>query len=228
MTIQNDRTNDSAELERDEHTVPADANQTSLVCLATYAPAVVLFSGYVYDQLHTLGEKVHVLEEQLDCLGTTIERQYRQHDEHVAILAACQRDTAAVLNHEIDRHALHPAVETVVALAEELSHLKDCASQLPEGGAGAEEMDRLRTEIDISCTVAREKLAHLDVQMITQAEGEQLDAKVHLACGYAATMDGDLQGKISKLVTPGIAYRGKVLRQARVTVFRVKNSADPQ
>jgi hypothetical protein len=144
----------------------------------------------------------------------------------VAILAACQRDTAGVLNHEIDRHAIHPAVETVVALAEELSHLKDCASRLPDGSAGGDGMDKLRTEIDISCTVAREKLANLDVQMIRPAEKEQLDAKVHSACGYIVTRDGELQGKISKLVTPGIAYRGKVLRQARVTVFRMKTSVD--
>jgi molecular chaperone GrpE (heat shock protein) len=112
----------------------------------------------------------------------------------------------------------------VVALAEELSHLRDYASQLSHANLDGDGVDKLRAEIDVSCTVAREKLANLDVQRITPAEGEELDAQLHTVYGYTETAGGDLHGRISKLVTPGIAYRGKVLRQARVTVFRRRTS----
>jgi molecular chaperone GrpE (heat shock protein) len=224
MAVKSDKTTSPVEPAHDVHTAPANGNQTSLACLTTYASSAVLFYGYVYGQLGVLGRKVHALEEQLDRLGASIEQQGRQHDEHVAILAACQRDTAIVLNHELDRHALHPAVEAVVALAEELSHLNDCASQLPNVSVDGDGVDRLRAEMDISCSVAREKLANLDVQRITPAEGEQLDPKVHTVCGYVEMVDKNLHGRISKVVTPGIAYRGKVLRPARVLVFRMRTS----
>lgn len=226
MTIPADKSCGSAEPMRDVQGGPANVNQTGLVCLTTYAPSAVLYWGHVYGQLGLLGQRIRDLEEQLHRLGTIVEQQYRRDGQHVAILAACQRDTAGVLNHEVDRHALHPAVEAVVALAEELSHLRDCARAILDGGVSGDDVDRLRAEFDISCTVAREKLANLDVQRITPAEGEELDTQLHAVCGYTETTDEGLHGRISKFVTPGIAYRGKVLGQARVTVFRMRRSGD--
>lgn len=205
---------------------PADLNQTGLACLTTHASGMVLLCAHVYGQLGVFGQRIRDLEEQLQRLGTIVEQQYRRDGQHVAILAACQRDTAGILNHEVERHALHPAVEAVVALAEELSHLQDCARELLDGGVSGDDVDKLRAEIDISCTVAREKLANLDVQRITPAEGEELDARTHAVCGCLETADENLLGKISKLMTPGIAYRDKVLRQARVILFRLRRSGD--
>ena len=225
MTTVANKQNDSVKTTRDNR---PDANQTALACLTTYAPSAVLFEGYVYRQLKVLDKSIHELEKRLDRLDANIEQQYHRHGEYMSILAACQRDTASVLNREIDRHALHPAIETVVALSEELSHLKDYVSQMPNGSPDHENIEKIGGEIDLSCTVAQERLANLDVQIITADRGQELDARVHSACGSIVTVDRDLQGKISKLVTPGIAYRGKVLRQARVTVFRMKTSKKQQ
>jgi molecular chaperone GrpE (heat shock protein) len=224
MTIPADKSSGVAEPVRNIHGGPADANQTSLASLATYAVDVVRLCGHLYGQLGVLGQKVHVLEEQVDRLSTTVGQQSRRHDEHVAILAACQKDTANALNHQVERHALHPAVEAAVALTEELSRLQDCAKQLPGSDEGNDGLGEIRTEIDISCTVAHEKLAHLGVQRIAPTEGEQFDMKLHSVCGCVETIDEELQGKISKLVTAGIVYRRKVLRQARVSVFRMRTS----
>jgi molecular chaperone GrpE (heat shock protein) len=69
----------------------------------------------------------------------------------------------------------------------------------------------------------REKLAQLDVQRITPAEGDQLEPKLHAVCGSIETPDEHLHGRIGQLVTPGIVYRGKVLQQARIVLFRRKN-----
>lgn len=224
MAIPSDKNSGLPESGREDRGGAADANQASLACLTTYAPGVVLFCGQVYGQLGEFGRRVQALEERFDQFRALVEQQYRRDGEHMALLAACQQDTARVVNHELERHALHPAVEAVVALAEELSHLKDRASQLPDTGDDRDAMNKLRAEIDISCSVAREKLAQLDVQRITPAEGGELDARTHAVCGCVETADGNLVGQISKLVTPGIIYRGKVLRQARVTVFRMRTS----
>jgi len=224
MRVPTDKTSASARPGPGVHAGPTDANQTSLACLTTYAPATVLLCGHVYSQLGRLARHVQALEERLDGFGQIVEQLHRRSHKHMTLLAACQRDTAAVLNHELDRHALHPAIEAIVALAEELSHLKDCARQLLDGCAGREEVGKLRAEMDLSCTVARERLANLDIERIAPAEQEKLDARVHMVCGHVATADEDLHGRIHKLVTPGIAYRGKILRQARVLVFRLKSS----
>ena len=222
------RQNHQSEPTCDVHTGSATVNQTGLACLTTYAPSTVLLSGYVYGQLGALGQKVQALEEQSHRLRVMVEEHHRRHEEYLSIVAACQRDTAAVLNHELDRHALHPAIEAVVALAEELSHLKECASRVPDANGDGAGVDRLRGEIDISWSIAREKLAHLDVRTIAPAPGEGLDPKLHAVCGYTVTTDEHLHGRIGQVVTPGITYRGKVLQQARVLVFRTKTSANQQ
>jgi hypothetical protein len=226
MTIPADRSGGLAEPGRDGQGGSAGANRTSLVCLTTYAPGVVLFCGQVYVQLSLLSQRVQDLERRLDRLGTSVEQQGRQHDQHVAVLAACQRDTAGVLNHELEQHALHPAIEAVVALAAELSHLQGCASQLVDAAIGGDGVGKLQAEIDISCSVARERLAHLDVQRITPLEAEEFDPTEHVLCGCVETADESLHRKISKLVAPGIVYRGKVLRPARVLAFRVKTPTE--
>jgi len=228
MTIPANQNSDSAEPARDDRGGSADARRTSLACLTTYAPGVVFLCGHVYGQLGVLGQKVQDLEGRLDRLATAVEQQYRRDGEHMAILAACQRDTANVLSHRLERQDLYPAVEAVVALAAELHHLQDYAKQFLNASGGGDGTDVLRQEIDIGCTVAVERLAHIDVRMLAPCAGEELDPREHASCGYVETMDEGLCGKISKLVTPGIAYRGKVLRQARVTVFRMKTSVNQE
>jgi len=216
MTIPTDNT-PTGESGRDKRSGSTD---TSLACITMYAPSAVLFLGYVYSQLSRLDQRMQALEKHFSHIGAMVDRQNRRDEQHVTVLAACQRDTAKALDRALERHALHPAIEAAAALAEELSRLQDSASQRDEGGAGGDEVDELGAQIEISCTVARERLANLDVQRIAPAERAKLDAQMHMVCGYVETADENLHGRISRLLTPGIAYRGKVLRQARVTVFR--------
>ena len=200
------------------HFVPG-RNGLGLATLTTFAPSMVLFIQYLYAQLAALMGQVRDMEDRLDRLGSIVERQYRQYKQDMAMLAACQKDTANVLNREMERHALHPAVEAVVTLAAELSHLQDCAGRLLDGGDAA---DRLRKEIDICCTVAGETLANIDARRIAPSAGEPFDPKEHTVCGYVETSEEGLHGKIGMVVTPGILYRGHVLQQALVTILRLK------
>jgi len=84
----------------------------------------------------------------------------------MARLAACQAEAAKALNHDLEKHVLHPALEAVVALADELCRAQTCVQQIHDAGSSRGEVERLGSEIDLSCDIAREKLAHLDVQRI--------------------------------------------------------------
>jgi molecular chaperone GrpE (heat shock protein) len=201
-------------------------SRNSLTQLATFGPSAVLFYQYLYTQLGALSRQVCDMENRLGRLGTTVERQYRQYEQDVAMLAACQRDTAGALNRQIEKTALHPAVEAVVALAAELSHLQACAEGLPDGGTSDDAAGKLRQEIEICCTVADETLANINAKRIMPSPGEPLDPKEHAVCGYVETSEEGLLGKIGTVVTPGILYRGNVLRQARVTVLRLKTTTN--
>jgi hypothetical protein len=142
----------------------------------------------------------------------------------VARLAACQKETAAILNHEIQRRDLYPAIEALVALATELSHLAGQVQQLPAEGADGDKANKLRQESALSCSIASERLAHLNVTMITPGEKENLDPQAHSVCSFVETTDKRLHKRIAQLVTPGILYQDKVLRPARVSVFRLQVS----
>ncbi len=228
--------NQSVEPRPDGPIAPSGASQTSLACPATYAPSMVLFQQFIYGQLDMLGRRVHDLEKHLDRLAPIVEQQYRRCDDYLAILAACQRDTSNALNHELERRAIHPAIEAVVALAEELARARDCVRDCAGGvdnespgaagigGGAGSGMDLVRPVLDISCGIAQEKLANLNVEMIAPAKGDALDAMQHTVCGCVDTPDESLCQKISSLVTAGFAYGGKVLRPARVIVFRMKAS----
>lgn len=195
-------------------------DQHSLACLNTFAGSLILFLQYAYSQLNMLAERSRETEQRMDQLGTIVERLSNQYDRHVAALVNCQKETAGILNHELERHALNPAIEALVKLAKELTDLPERIGQ-STGGVGTEkEFAGIQQEIDISCSIAREQLAHLDIEIIAPSQAQKFDKNAHTICGCVETADEHQHGKISKLVTPGIVYRGKVLHQARVSVFR--------
>jgi len=226
MTIPLEKSPEATGPKRDDRSGPADGQQTSLARLTTYAPSVVLLCGYLYGRMTDLAQKVHEQQSRLDRLGLVVERQYRRDEEHLAILAACQRDTASVVNRELQQQALYPAVEAVAALAAELLYLQDSAKQLVNAEGGADSIEKLRQQIVIGGVVATERLAHIDARMIAPRPREQLDPREHVLRGSVETGDADLHGKISQCVTTGLVYRGKVLCQARVIVFRRKTSTN--
>jgi len=226
MTKQPARDMDLPDRKGKRHTANHGRNSGALACVGTFGPSAILHQQFVYAQLGALARKVQELEGRLECLGRSIEQQYGRDDEHIVALAACQRDTAKALNQELQRHAVYPAVEAVAALAEELSRLQERAKE-PLDSGDDNGIAQLQAEIDISCCIAREKLAALDVQIIAPSRSEELDTTRHAACGYIETAEKNFHGRISKLVTPGLVYRGKVLRPARVWVFR-SNASVPQ
>ena len=140
----------------------------------------------------------------------------------VGILRGCQEQVAKVLDHEVERHALNPAVETVALLADEIDRLEKLATQFAQQHQPCPNVQRIIDEIAISRQIAADRLRYLDVTRIVPSNGDVFDSKLHVISAVASTEDVQLNGVIHQTLTPGVLYRGTVLRTARVKVFKVE------
>ena len=159
-------------------------------------------------------------QRQMRLIADSVERQGDDCVQCVKIAAGCQEQTAAILQHNLERHALDPAVETVVTLADELFRLNQICQKLHDPTEDNSELKTLANELGISARVARDRLSFLGIEHIMPAKGEQIDVKRHSICGHTDTQNKNLHGRIGKSITAGVLYRGRVLQEARVSVFR--------
>jgi molecular chaperone GrpE (heat shock protein) len=194
--------------------------QSNLACLDTFAPGSILYQQYIYARLGSLAEQLDKVKETLSGLEKAVGSLEQGLCRCVDAVRQCQQQTAMVLESQLERHALNPAIETVVFLAEEIFRLDKTAGKLANRSADKTKVNRFTDDLRLSSQLAREKLCHLDIEQILPSSGDDLDTDRHIPCSCSDTDDEGLNGKISELITPGIAYRGKVLQKARVAVFR--------
>jgi molecular chaperone GrpE (heat shock protein) len=168
------------------------------------------------------------LRKQVGHLDRRLERLNRGYIRCLDTAAKCQEQATQSLNHALERHALNPAIETVVSLAEELFRLRDVALQPNTDDQPAGRLQTLAEEINISAQIAQEKLDYLDIAHITPSRADPIDPKKHSICRCTDTKDKTLHGTVSQLVRPGVMYRGEVLRPAAVAVFRYCELNDEQ
>ena len=81
------------------------------------------------------------------------------------------------LNHGLERHALHPAIVTVVTLADELIRLERIAKKLSPAGESSGELKTLANELQISASIAQDKLSLLDIEKIAPVKNDHFDAR---------------------------------------------------
>lgn len=160
------------------------------------------------------------LRKSVEHLNERVQILSRDYFRCVKIVKDCQEETASVLNRELERHALHPAVLIVVTLADELLRLNNRAQATELHAKSSSELKRLRDELQISASIANDKLGYLDIARIAPSKGDSFDPEKHVACSSVPTDKKNLHGTISELLTAGIRYRSKVLQQARVSMFR--------
>lgn len=192
---------------------------TSLACLSTFAPSLVLDYQYLYCKIALLNESIQQLEQRVSSFSDILRYQDKVLSGCIDSLKECQQQTAKVLNHELERHALNPAIKTIVGLADELFRLNDIAERLDQGAGANAELQQLKDQLEISAYIARDKLAYLDIERIMPSKADDIDPKKHDIAGDTGTNDKCLHGKTSRLITPGIIYRGKILLPAKVSVF---------
>jgi len=180
----------------------------------------VLSTGHIERRLRSIEAVPRELRRQARHLDRRLERLNRSYVQCLDIAAKCQEQATQALNHVLERHALNPAIETVVALAEELFRLRDIALQPNTDGQPAGRLQTLAEEINISAQIAQEKLDYLDILHITPSRADPIDPKKHSICRCTDTNEKDLHGTVNQLVRPGVMYRGEVLRPAAVAAFR--------
>jgi molecular chaperone GrpE (heat shock protein) len=155
-------------------------------------------------------------------LTAVVQRQTTGFEQCLNTVRNCQEQTAKILNNEVDRHALTPAIESVVLLANEIECLHGLATQMIGEGRACAKVQKLIDDLAVSVQIAQDRLRYLDIEKIAPSLNDSFDPKLHTVCSYSDTDDPSRSGCVSEVITAGIIYRGKVLRQARVSVFRHK------
>ena len=165
------------------------------------------------------------LKQELERLVGSCEGQAEQIRLAIQTAASCQRATAEVLNRNFERHALNPAVLSVGALAEELLRINQIAQEVKGKISGCPALEPLIEAATIGSQLAQDRLAYLDIEKICPEQGEELDPARHETTSVEDTENPGLHRKVAQLVSPGLIYRGEVLRPAKVSVFRFTGQA---
>ncbi len=136
------------------------------------------------------------------------------------IVAECQKEAAAFGNRVLERHALHPAVETVDFLTSLIRQLHEQAAALAAGQTHCPLFQPLLDAVAEAAKMAQAKCEYLDLEAISPAPLDDLDPAKHEVRQAIPTDDPDQHRKIERTLIPGLIYRRTVLRQAHVAVFR--------
>jgi len=165
------------------------------------------------------------LQAELAAMRSAMEQCAKMSREAVETAARCQRDTAAVLNRVLQRHALHPAVRAAGALAEELFRLGTVARSARSVVTGCPISDPVIEAVLVAEQVAEDYLASLDAERIVPEAGAALDPGRHKISGTQFTDNPAQHATVASVVSSGLTYRGEVLKRARVLVFQFRGAA---
>jgi GrpE protein len=135
-------------------------------------------------------------------------------------LADCQRQTADFANHALQRHVLYPSILAVDLLSSTICQMAQQANALKNSQQPNTQMMSLVESILSAAEIAESKKASLDIQSIQPAEMDELDKDMHQIINAVDTDDESRHKKIHQTLTAGLMYRGKVLREAKVSVYR--------
>lgn len=152
-------------------------------------------------------------------LMNTIGQLQVEHRQCFEIVAACQQQTAGVLNHTLEKQSLYPAIECVAALAGEIGELCNTLKRA-DAQPVVEKVKLMEEELSVSLCLAQQKMSAMEIETLCPKTEELLDSNKHTVCGYQPTEDPGFHGKISQVVQEGVLYRGKILRSAKVLVYR--------
>jgi len=143
-------------------------------------------------------------------------------------VADCQRQTADFANKALERHALHPSILAVDLLSSTICQLAQQADALKNSQELDPQIMSLIESISSAAELAESKKASLDIQSIQPAEMEELDKDMHNIVDTVNTDDESKHKKIQQTLTAGLIYRGKVLREAKVSAYRFSEKVAEQ
>jgi len=176
------------------------------------------------DGIHKLCESNETQLAQLnDRLSKLLENQQNQTsslEQYLHIVDECQKELAKLANNQLERHLLHPAIEAVDVLIKQIRHLLEQATSLPENEIFCPFVRPIVDSIKHAALIADAKSKSLDIETIEPRGLDDLDPAKHDIREAVKTDEPSKHRKVERTLIPGLIYRGKVLRQARVSVYR--------
>jgi molecular chaperone GrpE (heat shock protein) len=164
--------------------------------------------------------QVRRLDTRLRRLTRAYLNQTNRLESYLQVVTACQKQTAEFANHVIERHALHPAVETVDLLTGLIGQLNDQANGLVDAVAHCPMFEPLFGSIAEAARMAHAKREHLDMRSICPAPLDDLDIDKHEIRQVIPTDNADKHKRVERTLISGLIYRGAVLRRAKVSIYR--------
>jgi len=141
-------------------------------------------------------------------------------EEYLKLVATCQKETAGLANNQLERYLLYPAIEAVAELAEQIQQLLEEITSLPETERFCPFVRPIIGLVRQAAQIADDERKRLDINTIKPKELDDLDVDKHDVKQAINTSDNTKHRKIERTLVPGLIYRGKVLRQAKVSVYR--------
>lgn len=120
----------------------------------------------------------------------------------------------------MEHYALHPAIETIAVLTDLIEDLFQQVAALVENQEPCLLLQPVIDSIANAARIAQAKLEYLDIEKIEPEQFDELDSDKHDVKQAVPIDDSSKHKKIERTLVPGLIYRGKVLRQAKVSVYR--------
>ena len=136
------------------------------------------------------------------------------------IAADCQKQTSEFANRCLERHALYPAAFAMETLVDLIMQIKSRADTLIDDGHTDESFASVTHLIFDAAQIAKVQMEKLQIQSICPAEMDNLNSNQHLIVKVIPTDDENNHKKVQETLVPGLLYHEKVLRQAKVAVYR--------
>ena len=158
-----------------------------------------------------------------DCFLHLLQEQQKQADNlerYWQIAADCQKQTAAFANNQFEKNALYPAIETVDSLTRLIDQIHNQTTNMSEAQIQCPLFKDITSSIAQAAQVAQAKRQYLDIESIEPDELDDFDPNKHEIIQVVVTNDNSKHKKIKQTLVPGLIYRGKVLRPAKVSVYR--------
>ncbi|MFA6186343.1 MAG: hypothetical protein WC770_03905 [Phycisphaerae bacterium] len=203
-------------------------------------PDAILNDGGIAEVTNVIYKFFASMHMQLSRQNRLLSKTLKARDENLAALencfctvADCQKQTAELANQFIERHALHPAILTVDLLSNLISQIARQADTLINSQDISPSLATLMPLILDAAKIADFKKAQLEIQTVSPVDGDDLDNSLHEIVKAIATDDESKNKKTHDTITAGVVYRGKILRPAKISVYRFsgnvaadKNSKD--
>lgn len=149
------------------------------------------------------------------------ENEIDSRKKYIEITAECQRTTAECANNQIERLMLNPAIETIFLLSTTLRQLHEQSQDLLRNQDFCPLIKSIINSIAEASKIAQSKCQYLGIEEISPVEFDDFNPHEHEIKQSVETNDDNKHKKIKQTLKPGTKYRGKILHQAMVSVYRL-------